>query len=172
VVRRHPFALDRCFRAPELLLGSARCRMAYDMVRLQELSYEETAACMGVSIRTVGKYIVHAHRVFRNELRLAGIAVGATGAGKEQAESTGHAVETRFAPGYVALPPAHIAGPVAGTKGRKADRAEVTAGVSPVAGSPSAPTVEAIRVVARQRWLPDAASERTGDSVAQVAGGN
>jgi RNA polymerase sigma-70 factor (ECF subfamily) len=52
-----------------------RCKLAYYLVRVEGDTYAEAAGRMGVSARTVGKYIVRAHAAFRRDLRLLGVEV-------------------------------------------------------------------------------------------------
>lgn len=47
-----------------------RCRQAYRMVRVEDASYKEAAARMNVSVATIREYVVQAHRLFREQLRL------------------------------------------------------------------------------------------------------
>jgi RNA polymerase sigma factor (sigma-70 family) len=52
-----------------------RCREAFVAVREQGQSYDQASRSLGVSVKMIAKFITQAQRVFRGELRTAGIRV-------------------------------------------------------------------------------------------------
>jgi DNA-directed RNA polymerase specialized sigma24 family protein len=86
-----------------------RCRLAYYLVRVEGDSYEQAAERMQVTTRTICKYIVHAHRVFREELRAVGVNVPEPRRIEQRAHVPQPPIEPHIAPRYVARQMAHIA---------------------------------------------------------------